>query len=370
MTMESRPLPKLACLRSAQTQDLWQNCCMGATSDLLDDGFEALTKILAEGPELELHRDDAGWQIVGESGAGSLTVAARTRFTPRIMDQLTTTAAPGRSAGVLVLAPWLSTRSQAAIQATGWNYLDLTGNALIRLHSPALYVRLTGADVDPQPRPRSQVQLRGAQINALVRLLVDVEPPYRLSDLALASGLSKGYLSRALTSLFSEKLVERAGSGPVTGVDWLGLLRLRAREYDLFTSNRSATFLSRRGTRALLDRLADDPDAVVTGSFAASKINPVAAPAQLAIYVPDIRAFQRKYELYPTRAGSNVLLLEPSSQSQLGRSLTIDGVRQVGHSQLVLDLLGGNGRLPEEGEAIIEWMIDTPGWRLPALPDN
>jgi hypothetical protein len=212
------------------------------------------------------------------------------------------------------------------------------------------------------------VRVRGSRINALVRLLVDVEPPYRLSDLVDASGLSKGYLSRALSSLFRQKLIERADSGPVTEVDWVGLLRSRASEYDLFTSNRSAGFLTRSDPRALLARLADDPDAIVTGSFAAAKINQIAAPAQLAIYVPSIREFQRRYSLSRTSSRSNVLLLEASSTSQLWRPRALDGIRYVGYSQLVLDLLGGSGRLPEEAEAILEWMIDTPGWRLPVLP--
>jgi hypothetical protein len=346
---------------------------MAPTNELLDDGFDALSDLLADGPALRLDRRDEVWQVRAPSAVGNLIVEPKLRFTPRTLDQLTLSfsATRLREMGdpmVLVLAPWLSARSRAAISERGWNYLDLTGNVLLRSPEPAIYVRTSGADTDPGPRPRGEVRLRGSQINALVRLLVDVEPPYRLSDLVDASGLSKGYVSRALSTLFAQKLIERAGSGPVTEVDWVGLLRSRASEYNLFTSNRSASFLARTGPQALLARLADDPDAIVTGSFATAKINQIAAPAQLAIYVPSIRDFQRTYGLSPTSSRSNVLLLEASSPSQLWRPRTLDGIRYVGYSQLVLDLLSGNGRLPEEAEAILEWMIDTPGWRLPVLP--
>ncbi|HEX6686520.1 MAG TPA: MarR family transcriptional regulator [Candidatus Limnocylindrales bacterium] len=353
---------------------------------LLDDGFDRLAAVLREGTGLGLEHSptdtpeegdhDAFWQVRGGGKTRSILVEARTRFTPRAVDQLERLVTQPilrrlNHPAVMIVAPWLSLRSREAIENRGWNYLDLTGNLLFRSRTPAIYLRLAGADTDPMPRHRSEVLLRGSDINALVRMLVDVEPPYRLSDLAAATGLSKGYLSRALKSLHEQGLIERDGSGPVAQVEWPDLLRQRAAEYDLLKSNRSATFLARTGAQQLLRELsaaADDDEVTVTGSFAANRVSPVAAPAQLALYVPDIRAFARRRELTATRSGANVLLLEAASTSQLARSRLIDGVPHVGYSQLVQDLLAGNGRLPEEGEAVLDWMIDTPGWRLPGLP--
>lgn len=195
-----------------------------------------------------------------------------------------------------------------------------------------------------------------------------MEPPYRLSDLAEASGLSKGYLSRALATLHDQGLIERRSSGPVEQVSWTELLRQRASEYDLLKSNTAGSYLARSGPKTVLQSLVGETDAIVTGSFAASRINPVAAPAQLALYVTNVRSFAQQHDLYPTKSGSNVLLLQPDSPSQLDRPRLVDGVLHAGYSQLVLDLLAGNGRLPEEGDAIMQWLIDNPGWRLPALP--
>lgn len=316
---------------------------------------------------------DALWEIEGPGTVRPIVVEARSRFTPRSLDQLDKHFSPAmlrqlQDPIVLVVAPWFSDRSRDLIAERGWSYLDLTGNVLLRSRSPAIYVRLTGAATDPQPRPRNEVLLRGTGINALIRMLVDVEPPYRLSELAGATKLSMSYVSRALKTLHDHGLIEREGSGPVVRVRWPELLRQRASEYDLLRSNRSSAYLARSGSGALLRKLSGNADVTVTGSFAASRINQVAAPVQLVLYVPDIRAFAGEHGLLPARAGANVVLLEPGSASQLDRRRLVDGVHHAGYSQLAQDLLAGNGRLPEEGEALLDWMIDTPKWRLLHLP--
>jgi glycine/D-amino acid oxidase-like deaminating enzyme len=150
-------------------------------------------------------------------------------------------------------------------------------------------------------------------------------------------------------------------------VDWPQLLRARAAEYQVLRANRSITYLARRGLDVLLRELHTAPEVLVTGSYAAHRIAPVTAPAQLLLYVPDIDTYAKRWELLATGTGANVVLLKAASGSQLERPRDVDGLRHVGYSQLVMDLLSGNGRLPEEGGAVLQWMIDTPGWRLPDL---
>jgi len=355
---------------------------------LLDEGFERLVAVLRKGRGLVLKKslidsradadNDVFWQIEDDAGSpvATILVRARSRFTPRTADEMKARYSPAilKRMGqptVLLLTSWLSPRSRQLIEDEGWSYLDLSGNVLLRSADPLIYVRLDGAATDPEPRARDEVLLRGTSINGLLRLLVDVEPPYRLSELATVADLSMGYLSRVLKTLHETGLIERAGSGPVVQVRWPELLRRRASEYDLLKSNRSGAFLARSGPRALLAKIADRRDEViVTGSFAAAQINQVAVPVQLSLYVPSIRAFAEQHGLIPTQTGANVLLLEAASPSQLARSRLIEGAHHAGYSQLVQDLLAGNGRLPEEGEAVLEWMIDTPGWRLPSLLSN
>ncbi|MEU4238655.1 hypothetical protein [Actinoplanes sp. NPDC026619] len=310
---------------------------------------------------------DAVWEIRARKDRGQLFVLMFNRFIPSDVDAIRDVLPQS----ILVVAPWISPRSRDLLVERGFNYLDLTGNVRVRIARPAVYLRVDGAANDPQPPVKRPVQLRGAGINALVRTLVDFAPPYKLVELAATSGLSNGYVSRALAALADERLIRRAPrSRAVTEVDWSRLLIARAENYSLLKSNSCRTYLARTGPNALLRQLTGDDRAVVTGSFAAQPYVQVAAPTQLTLYVPDADAFAAQHTLMPTDQGANVILLSASDSSQLVRARKAgDGTFYVGLSQLVLDCLAGNGRLPEEGSALLEWMADNPSaWRTDQIP--
>jgi hypothetical protein len=299
-------------------------------------------------------------------GGGQLRVAARSSLTPRDVDRLDGDPA------TLVLAPWLSPRARELLDQGGYSYVDLTGNVCLRIERPPVYVRLQGADRDPAPEARPPARLSGPRARRLVRLLVDAAPPYRLTDLVAASGLSKGYVSTLLETLADQALIERDRRGSVRDVAWPALLTVAADSYQLLRNNAAGTYVAPGGPAALYERLcaAGAPRAVVTGSFAAAAIDPVAAPAQLVVYVTDPPAVRRFGRLLPAGRGADVVLLRAEDEvSQLRGTRAVGGAEHVAHSQLVLDCLGGNGRLPEEAAGVLSWMrADTMAWRSPRLP--
>ncbi len=322
---------------------------------------------------------DAVWDIQAANFHCSLVVQAFRRFMPRDIDRVLggnlRLARKVIREPILVVAPWLSPRSREILQENGLNYLDLTGNVRLRIPRPSIYILLDGAQQDPSPPAKPPVRLQGSSINALVRVLADFQPPYRLVDLSAASGLSNGYVSRALEALVDERLIERdPRSKTVTDVDWQRLLRARAENYNLTKSNRSRNYIARTGVQPLLRALgtSTEDQALVTGSFAASTYVQVAAPTQLALYVPNFEAVAQRYDLIPTNQGANVVLLIAADPSQLTRAqMHDDGTFHVGVSQLAQDCLSGNGRLPEEGDALLEWMAaNLPAWRQDRLPQR
>jgi hypothetical protein len=354
---------------------------------LLDRAFKQLSELFLDGA-IQLTRQpmpdgaetgrDALWDIQAVSYHCQLVVQAFTRFIPRDIDRVL-------GAGnqqlmrqlvrdpIVVVAPWISPRSRALLRERDLNYIDLTGNVLLRIPRPSVYLRLDGAQQDPDPPAKRPVMLRGAGVTALVRTLVDYAPPYKLVDLAAASGLSNGYTSRVLEALADDRLIRRdAKSKSVVEVNWQQLLIARAENYSLFRSNRSQTYLARSGPGTLLRAIgkANDDQALVTGSFAAQEYVRLAPPTQLALYVPASEPFAHRYGLLPATQGANVVLLGAADKSQLDRAgMREDGAFHVGLSQLVLDCLAGNGRLPEEGAALLDWMAsDTVAWREPQLP--
>lgn len=305
----------------------------------------------------------------------TMVVAVKRGFGPRDVDRLLTGV--GRTLKllspnipILLVTPWLSPRTRELLAAEGMNYLDLTGNALIRLEHPTVYIETQGALKDPSPPPKGKARVQGPKAGRLIRLLVDVRPPYGVRELAAAGGIAFSYVSRVLDTLDDEALIDRSARGRVESVDVPRLLRRWAQTYDVFRSNKVARFLAPNGAAGVLERLASVEGTVaVTGSFAAARLAPVAAPALLAVYATEVQTLVDALGLIPADQGANVALLTPFDPVVFERTMEIGGVSYAARSQVVVDCLTGNGRMPAEGEAVLSWMTDNEQhWRLGALP--
>ena len=308
--------------------------------------------------------------VLVEATRQLVPVDARERLVPRmrLMGQLM-----GEST-VLVISQWLSPRTREVLTGYGFSYLDLTGNVSFRLRRPAVLLQALGADRDPYTPSRRQRSLSGARAGRLVRLMVDVAPPYRANELAMASAVSEGWVSRVLDAMQSQALIRRDGR-QIVDVDWQGLLRERAKSVQLLKTNTVTSFVAAGGLDAVLGQLSNPEvrDAVaITGSIAAQAIVPRAVGGQLMAYVRgEARVtdrLARSLRLLPAEHNGNVLLLHPPNDVVFERSRLVGGAAHVAISQVALDCLSGNGRMPAEGEAVIEYMAeDETRWRRASL---
>jgi hypothetical protein len=274
---------------------------------------------------------------------------------------------------ILAVAPWLSRKTQELLKAEGVNYLDLTGNALIRLDNPALYIETQGALRDPSPPARNKARVQGPKAGRLIRLLVDVRPPYGVRELAGSADLALSYVSRLLDTLDDEALVERFERGRVKTIDVPGLIRRWVATYDVFRANKAQRYLAPRGAANALEQLREVSvtRAAVTGSFAASRIAPVAAPTLLTVYADDPRVAADSLGLIPADHGANIAILLPFDPVVWERTSVVDGITYVAPSQAAADCLTGNGRMPAEGDALLQWMTENESlWRLRTLPER
>lgn len=323
---------------------------------------------------------DARINLEGPHGTmGTIIVEEKRSVSPRdVLSQLSPKVRSARSMGahlpLLVIAPWLSERTQALLAEAEINYLDLTGNALLRIDNPPFFLQTTGARRNPAPAQRPSAKLRGAKASRMIRLLLDVVPPYGVAEIAEATGLNRGYVSRLLDALYREGLIEREPRGPVESVDVPALVRRWAEGYDVFRTNRAKGFIATAGLERLLRGLAEDPGpgtlAAITGSFAASRLAPIASPALLFLYYDQPQLLADELNLLPAEEGANVMILKPFDPVVFDRTRIEDGLRYVAPSQVAVDCLGGNGRMPAEGEALLEWMAAKgSSWRLPSLAD-
>ena len=355
--------------------------------ELLDQARDAFAKFLPDYIELQEptygdttagdRGNEAVWELRAQnSGYGQVLVMAKNPFAPRDAERILAGLTPavrqlmGHQPTILVVAPWLSPRSREVLHEKGFCYLDLTGNVFFRAERPAIFVQVQGSERDPNPPKTRQVGVQGPKARRLVRLLVDYLPPLRLTDLAAAGGLNPGYVSRLLDALNDQALVERGRRGLVEQVAWRPLLEVVASSYALMKGNPGRTFVAPGGAAAMLRRLGEGgaPDVVVTGSFAAAAVEPVAAPSQLVLSAADPEAVRQFGALLPTDRGADVMVLRPTDPTPLDRARLVDGVRHVALSQLVLDCLNGPGRLPQEGRAVLDWMTrHESAWRTRTL---
>jgi hypothetical protein len=290
------------------------------------------------------------------------------------------------SSAVLVIAPWLSPRTQDVLDELGYNYLDLTGNVSLRLHQPAVIVRVEGDRQNPSPsRRRAFQRLRGATAGRLIRVLVDARPPFRATDLAEASDVSISYVSRLLDALDDDALITRHAR-LVTDVDWPQLIRTRASQYELLKANAYVPMLAQRGPRSVLERLRENQSQIrmigrtaITGSFAVREILPEAAAigGQLMIYVGTrsrlladgvVERMADQLGLMRAETSAEVILLAAADHGVFERTRRVSGIHHVAMSQLAIDSVGGTGRMPAEGEALLSFMaMHVDEWQAASL---
>ncbi len=308
---------------------------------------------------------DAVLRIRGPgSNTTSILVETKQRLEPKDLDYMASVLRPGREP-VLVVAPFLSTRTQEGLKELGCGYADLTGNIRLSLSKPGLYVETRGADKNPEPTVRDRRSLKGAKAGRLIRALCDFRPPLGLREVAKRAVVDAGYASRIIAFLDREALLVRKPRGPITSSDWAGLLRRWSQEYSPFQRGRAKWFLAARGLAQLTDKLRTlSTRYAVSGSWAATQFAPVAPPRLLLCYTDDISHLAQALDLRPAEAGSNVVLLTPFDPVVYERASQRKGTTVAAASQIAADLLTSPGRGPNEAEALIEWMRENENaWR-------
>jgi hypothetical protein len=271
---------------------------------------------------------------------------------------------------MLVVAPFLSRQTQATLRSAGLGFLDHTGNAFLQLKSPAVYIETSGATSNPQRRAGSprRTTLRGGNAGRLIRTLIDVAPPYSVTDLSRLTELDGGNVSRLLDALDQYGVLNRGERGRVTFTEIDSILSLWAERYSVLKSNKASLFVAPSSARGTYESLTDRTDVIVTGSFALPQTTRVTAPMQLIAYATQVDAVAESLGLVRTNEGANVVLLEPFDAVVAVNLRTSDGITHAAFSQVAIDCLTGSGRLPAEGAALVKWLVaHEEEWRIKSI---
>ena len=304
----------------------------------------------------------------GETALLAVEIKARVepRRVPELARRIEGATDEDMSGVVPVLgAAYLSPRARELLRGLDVGYIDTTGNVRITASTPGLFISSDGDDKDPWPRRDVLQSLRGRGAACAVRAIVDVAPPFGVRELAEVTGVPAPTLSRVLGLLEREGVVTRQLRGQVEAVDWQGVIRRWAEDYDQAGSNIATALLEPRGLAAVTAKLRAAPVAyAATGALAAQYFDPVAPARTATLYITDAVEAAESLDLRETDAGANVVLLEPFDLIVFDRTAERDGLRCVAPSQLAVDLLTGPGREPSQGEQMLIWMEQNQdAWR-------
>ncbi len=312
-------------------------------------------------------------RLTGPGGESALIlVQTKASLEPQHVKDLVRGRELGSASPILMLVPFLSPRTQQRLRDAGFNYADLTGNVHLSLSKPALFIDARGADENPEPMTRERRSLKGAKAGRLVRALCDFTPPVGLRELARRAAIDAGYASRVVQFLEREAIVVRTGRGPITEIDWPALIRRWSEQYSPFKRGRVAWYLAPRGLQPVVDTLETLRGGyVVTGSWAANLLAPVAPARLLLCYADDVDRLAKKLDLRAADAGMNVALVQPFDDIVMDRTSDRDGLKIAAASQIAADLLTSPARGPNEAEALIEWMRENERvWRIGCPSDT
>jgi hypothetical protein len=273
---------------------------------------------------------------------------------------------PAKDIAIVVGSAYLSPRARELLAEADAGYVDLTGNLRISADNPPFFIELPGHDTNPWSEDRPLRSLRGPAAGRVVRGLCDFRPPYAIQELATRAQTPIATVSRVVDLLDREALLTREYRGGVTDVRSTDLIRRWTKDYSFTKSNTVSSYLEPRGLPVLLDKLPKlGVRYAITGSQAAIDLAPVAAP-RLAMVFVDAPADGAAGGLGLRRAetGANVLLAMPYDTVVFDRTRSRNGLVCAAPSQAAADLLTGPGRLPAEGEALLEWMREhEDAWR-------
>jgi len=344
-----------------------------ALSAALPDPW-SLTSVL-EATAAGQTRADAVLALAAPDGtAGKVFVEAKRvvepRDVPSAVGQLESFR-DGEEAALLVTAPYVSPRVRELLEDAGAGWFDSTGNLRLQLERPSVFIDRVGASRSPfsDPDDRRLKSLKGPGAARVVRALLDVDTPFGVRALAELAEVGPATSSRVLELLVREDLVEREEGGGVADVRKCSLARRWSADYGLASSNQAVPMLAARGIDKVLSGLRTFKSTyAITAEAATRSYLPrgtaaVAPLALLTIYVPDATEAAETLQLRPVDRGANVVLVEPFDSVAYRGAKVKDRLTYAAQSQVVVDLLTGPGRAPEEGASLIEALAARDaGW--------
>ncbi|MAQ95628.1 MAG: hypothetical protein CMM84_19140 [Rhodothermaceae bacterium] len=264
----------------------------------------------------------------------------------------------------IVVVPFMSPAGRERCEASGVSWIDLSGNARVRIQRGDLRVAV---HIEGKPdafrgpgRPRNAFAPKAARVVRL--LLADPARRWTQSDIARAADLGPGYVSRIVRHLEDERLLDRDDDRAVWPPD-PGLLLDAWADADAFRHEVLTGHVPGRSgeerARRLQDALADHGlGHAFTGLAAAWAYTHAAAFRSVSCYVTGAAAARSRAladaGFRADTSAPNTRVLLPADGGVFDGARTASGLECVSPVQAVVDLAHEPERAAEFREALRE----------------
>jgi len=319
-------------------------------AELFDEDQIRVQPTALEGPDLAARGWNRDWvfEVKASSSPGFVATAA---------ERLRAAAPPGALAVLVV--PFMTDAGRRTATELGLNWIDLAGNAEIR--DEDLYIHVLGRPnrFSSAGRPSSPFAPKSARATRV--MLLDPDRWWRQKELAEATGLSDGQVSRVVGRLAEQALLEREGAlfRPLKAsrlLDaWSDEYRFERHEVLYGHASGSGIELARDlhrrlGAGAVEYAFTGLPAAWALRSYSRFRLN--------SVYVEgDPHAVAERLDLRIDDRGANVQLICPDDNGVFAGRREVDSLPCVSAVQVYLDLLHLPERASEAAEDLREWVL-------------
>lgn len=171
----------------------------------------------------------------------------------------------------IFISDYIGPKVRQALQRERISYADATGWVWVNRAAPLICLTNQGASKAPKSRAQPSIaRLNGTASSRLIQTLCTIKPPIGVRELADLAGVAAGTVSKILSTLAAETIVERTPRGGVQLVRRRDLVSRWVMDYTFAETNANTKWLlDPRGIDHAVDKLNNTEEAVFTGSVAA-----------------------------------------------------------------------------------------------------
>lgn len=264
----------------------------------------------------------------------------------------------------VIVAPYISARSDAIIKEAGIGYVDLSGNCSIAFQQ--VYIRRENME-NRYPFKTSLSSIYSPKSERILRVLLGYPyRPWKAVDLAKEARVSLGMITQVGKKLIEEEWLKKTSQG-ISLMQPASLLEDWANHYTI-QRNTLAPYYSVKSLQSIEQDIADQcaqlniPYAL-TAFSACNRLAPMVKGQRAMVYVGrDIDIVAENISLKSVDSGANIILIQPYDDGVYWNVKKINGMQIVNPVQAYLDVKKYPGRGEEAADFLLQEVIN-PGWQ-------